>query len=147
MLFNLFSSIVISMAISLGPIESLNDDPLLTSWVQSTGYGQGNYSDVYADIMAIYFTVRKVFINANSIPSYSIGPWNENPNVAIAQNFTISFPRFPVPALTKTATSLGVNGLFTNGVGIFNAWDARTYNTIWQTNAYIVEGVSFGRCF
>ena len=85
MLFNLFSTIMISMDISLGPIKCLYNDPLLTSWIQSTGYGQGNYSEVYANVMAIYFTIRKVFINANSIPSYSIGPWNDNPNVAIAQ--------------------------------------------------------------
>lgn len=120
--------------------------PRITSWIKSTGYGYGNFSSYRADVMQIYVTKERVYINSNSIPSYSIGPWNDDPNTAAAQNFTVSFPLRPEIAKTKTATSLGPVGLYTNGVAIFNGWDGTTYNndSVWQVNAFMKEGISFG---
>lgn len=135
----------LALILSIWTLEiecSLN--PLITNWVSSTGYGYGAFSGIRADILQIYYTKNKVFINCNSIPSYSIGPWASNPNNATAQNFTVSFALSPSSATTKTATKLGVNGLFTNGVAMFNAWDGNSYNTVWERNAYFIEGVSFG---
>lgn len=145
MLYAKIVSIFISMVFLAFDDVAKCLDSRLTSWIKSTGNGSGNYSDVPANVLAIYHTDQLVYINANSIPSYGIGPWNDNPNIAIAQNLTASVPRVPRPALEKTETGLGAIGLFTNGVAVFNAWDARTYNSVWQTNAFIVEGVSFGK--
>lgn len=142
MLNQIFLGIIISLAVSPVRIECL--DARITSWIQSTGYGYGAFSGYRADVMQIYYTKNKVFVNANSIPSYSIGPWTKNPNNASAQNYTTSFPMSPSAATTKTATGLGVNGLYTNGVAIFNGWDGTSYNTVWQQNAYVYEGISFG---
>lgn len=132
----------ISLLAATWSTECLN--PAITSWINSTGYGYGSYSSIRANVMKIYYTNTRVYINVNSMPSYSIGPWPKNPNTPSAKNYIVSFPLSPSSASTKTATSLGVTGFFTNGVSIYNAWDGTSYNTVWQQNAYYFEGVSFG---
>jgi hypothetical protein len=57
---------------------------------------------------------------------------------------------------TKTKTGLGVIGVWSNGVGIFNPWDGYYWNNstssfstgtgTWNRNAYIYEAVSFDAC-
>lgn len=140
--FNFFAIAIILAAWSTLYVECLS--PIITSWINSTGYGYGEFSSLRANVMEIYYTSKKVFINVNSIPSYSIGPWEDNPNTATAQNYITSFPLSPSAATTNTATALGANGFYTNGVAIYNAWDGTTYNTVWERNAYYGEGVSFG---
>lgn len=118
--------------------SSAASNPVVINWVQSTGTGYGSYQ---ANIKSIYYTSLYAFISANSIPSYSIGPWSNNPNVPTPQNWTIKLPLSPSAASTKTATSMGVNGLWTNGVGIYNAKDGYSYNnlSVWNRNAYYWE--------
>lgn len=116
-------------------------NPIITNWVKSTGTGYGGYQ---ANIESIYYTSTNVFITANSIPSYSIGPWTGNPNVPKAQGFTFKFPLSPSPATAKMATMMGPNGMLTNGVAFYNAKDGFSYNnqSVWNRNAYIWEYVS-----
>ena len=120
--------------------SSLN--PIITNWIQSTGTG---YNGTRADVLSIYYTSTDVYISANSIPSYSIGPWASNPNTPSAQNFVVRFPLSPSAASTKTATMMGTNGLWKNGVAIYNAKDGYSYNSlgVWNRNAYYWEGVSY----
>lgn len=122
--------------------------PLLTSWKQSTGYGVSPYDTIRADVMKIYYDDRYVYINTNSMPSYQIGPWRANPNRPLAQDFTLVFPVNPSAAASGTNmdTRLGVTGLFTNGLAMYNAYDGVAVNTYWQRNAWVFEGVSFDSC-
>jgi hypothetical protein len=49
---------------------------------------------------------------------------------------------------TKTSTPLGPIGVWINGVAVFNALDAQSYNNqnIWHQNAVVVEASSFDAC-
>ena len=66
---------------------------IFTSWIKSTGTG---YNSILANIYKIQYSADYVYVYCNSIPSYSNGPWNNNPNDASSQDFTFKFPRNPV---------------------------------------------------
>jgi hypothetical protein len=140
-----FKPLILLIAIAI--IENISClNPAINNWKNSTGYGAGAFSNIRANVLKIYYTSNYVYINANSIPSYAIGPWSHNPNNATAQNFIYSFPLNPTSASTKKATGLGAIGLFTNGVEMYNAMDGNVYNTYWYRNAYMIEGISFDKC-
>ena len=83
------------------------------------------------------------------IPSYPIGPWPGNPNVPANQNFVFKITRTPVQNTgTPVNTGLGHIGVWSNGVSIFNALDAMSYNNqnVWHQNAEFWEGSSFDNC-
>jgi len=99
-----------------------------------------------------------VYVSANSIPSYTIGPkWTGNPNNPSAQGDTWSFYRTPTANTgTLTTGSLGTIGLWKNGMSIYNADDGQYYvntatgvntTTAWSRNAYFFEYSSFDGCF
>ena len=122
--------------------------PELASWklnlTGATGYG-----GLPANVQQVRYSTGSVYVNCSSIPSYSIGPWPMNPNTPTNQNFLLRIPRTPVENTgAKTSTPLGPVGSWTNGVAIFNALDARSYNNqnIWHQNAIQVEGPSFDAC-
>ena len=121
-------------------------DPVITSWIQTTGNG---YNSIEADVKKVQYSDNYVYVSANSIPSYDIGPWPNNPNDATAQDFTYKFTRNPSENTgTKTTVGLGAMGMWSNGVVIFNADDGQTYNNegVWKRNAYVWEGESFDIC-
>lgn len=122
--------------------------PELTSWLLNTT-GITGYGGLPANVQRIRYSASNVYIDCSSIPEYSIGPWPGNPNVPANKAFTLRFPRSPVENTgTKTSTPLGPIGAWTNGVAIFNALDAHSYNNqnIWHQNANVVEAVSFDEC-
>jgi hypothetical protein len=138
----------------------------VTSWVINTS-GLTGYNctgctpavngTIPANIQSVYYTTTDVYIESQGIPSYNVGPWNSNPNKPTAQNKIWEITLSPQSNTgTKTATSLGPIGIWSNGVAIFNGmdgyyWDVNT-NAIaqgtgtWNRNAYIFEGVSFDAC-
>ena len=65
-------------------------DPLITSWVKSTGIS--SIYKVYTNVNKIQYSSQYVYVSASGIPSYTIGPWPSNPNVASNQNYTFQFP-------------------------------------------------------
>ena len=117
-------------------------EPVVTLWKQSTTSG---YGGIRADVDKIQYSQYFVYIHTSGIPSYSIGPWQANPNIPKNMDATYKFPRYPQIAPTKTAVGLGHIGMFINGVAMFNADDAQSYNNqgIWKRNAYYFEGISF----
>jgi len=122
--------------------------PELASWKLNTT-GATGYNGLPADVQQVRYSDASAYVNCSSIPDYSIGPWPGNPNVPANKAFLLRFPRVPVENTgTKTATPLGPVGAWTNGVAIFNALDAHSYNNqnIWHQNAIAVEGVSFDAC-
>jgi hypothetical protein len=113
-----FALILIAIPAILGATVT---DKLITSWKQSTGTGYSGYT---ADVYSVSYGANYVFVSANSIPSYTIGPtWTANPNTPKAQAKTWKLSRSPAEASTKTSTSLGTIGLWLDGVSIYNAYD------------------------
>ncbi|HET7226982.1 MAG TPA: YHYH protein [Candidatus Eisenbacteria bacterium] len=122
--------------------------PELASWKLNTT-GLTGYAGLPADVQQVRYSDGSAYVNCSSIPDYSIGPWPGNPNVPANKAFLLRFPRTPAEnTSTRTSTPLGPIGSWTNGVAIFNALDARSYDNlnIWHQNAITVEGPSFDGC-
>jgi hypothetical protein len=100
-------------------------------------------------VQSVHYTTTDVYVSATCIPGYDIGPWTGNPNTPANQNFVFKITRTPAENTgTKTATGLGHIGVWSNGVSIFNAKDAFSYNNqgIWNQDALPNEGASFDDC-
>ncbi len=122
--------------------------PEITSWIINANNATG-YSGISANVQQVKYTNTDVYVTCTCIPGYDIGPWAGNPNTPANQNFCYKITRNPVEKTgTKTATSLGHIGVWTNGVSIFNAKDAFSYNSagVWNQDAYPNEGISFDEC-
>lgn len=122
--------------------------PEITSWIINTT-GQRGYNNILSNVQQIRYSAQAVYVSCTCIPGYDIGPWQGNPNQPANQNFVFRIPRMPERAAgAHTPTPLGHIGVWTNGVSIFNAKDARSYmnRNIWNQNAIVVEGPSFDAC-
>lgn len=122
--------------------------PEISSWIINVNNATG-YGGLASNVQQVAYTTTDVYVSATCIPGYDIGPWAGNPNTPANQNFCFKITRNPVENTgTKTATPLGHIGVWTNGVSIFNAKDAFSYNNqgIWNQNAYFFEGSSFDDC-
>jgi len=120
----------------------------VTSWViNSTGLT--GYAGILSNVQKVQYSDNNVYISCTCIPGYSIGPWMGNPNIPINQNFVFKLTRKPIKNTgVAVAVGLGHTGVWSNGVSIFNADDAHTYNNkgVWHQNAYVFEGISFDDC-
>jgi hypothetical protein len=142
-------------------------DPAITSWVVNTngatGYNCSGCSPAHngtitANVKTVYYTSANSFVTCSGVPSYNVGPWTSNPNVPSDQNKCWKITRTPAENTgTKTATALGMIGVWSNGVGIYNPkdgyyWDNGTSSIkspgtgTWNRNAYVYEAVSFDAC-
>lgn len=122
--------------------------PEITSWIRNTNNATG-YNNIPSNCQTIQYSTNNVYVSCTCIPGYDIGPWIGNPNVAANQNFVYKITRNPQPNTgTPVAIGLGHIGVWTNGVSIFNAEDAMTYNNqgVWYRNAYFFEGQGFDSC-
>jgi hypothetical protein len=132
-----------------GSAEEVHADaPELASWKLNTT-GVTGYNGLPANVQRVRYSDNYVYVNASGIPDYTIGPWAGNPNSPTNQNFLFKIARHPVVNNgTKTATGLGPIGVWVNGVALFNALDAHSYNNrnIWHQDAVYVEAPSFDGC-
>lgn len=122
--------------------------PEVTSWIINTT-GKTGYGGQISNVDSVQYSSDYVYISASCIPGYDIGPWPGNPNTAKNQNFVFKITRHPqLNSATPIATPLGHIGVWSNGVSIFNAKDARSYQNLgkWNQNAIAVEGASFDNC-
>jgi len=140
--------LVVLALLAAGATEARADSPELSSWLLNAT-GLTGYNGLPANVQQIRYSTGYVYVNASGIPSYTIGPWPGNPNTASNQNWVYKIPRTPSVPGVKTATGLGAIGAWTNGVAIFNAKDAMSYNNqnTWFQNAVVVEGPSFDACY
>ncbi|MBL8190599.1 MAG: YHYH protein [Acidobacteria bacterium] len=95
----------------------------------------GQATPVKADSQSISFTDSTVYLTANGLGSYTMGPWFIDGgnggvfmNFPSAQNIRAQFPRNPSAAATKRNTNLGAIGLWVNGVAVFDGADGSSYS-------------------
>src|SRR5688572_26263425 len=122
--------------------------PEVTSWIINTN-GSTGYNNIPSNVQQVQYSTPYVYVSATCIPGYDIGPWAGNPNIPANQNFVFKITRTPVENTgTLTATPNGHIGVWTNGVSIFNAKDAFSYNNqgVWNQDAIPNEGASFDDC-
>lgn len=122
--------------------------PHVSAWLLNTT-GATGFNGISSNVQRVQYSAANVYVTCTGIPSYTIGPWPGNPNTASNQNYVFKITRSPQPNTgTATATGLGATGVWTNGVTIFNAKDAMSYNNqgVWNQNAIVVEGPSFDAC-
>jgi YHYH protein/Secretion system C-terminal sorting domain len=148
-------SVLLFILLAFGATAQLN--PVITSWVINTtgltGYNCSGCTpavggNIPANVQSVYYDATYAYISTQSIPSYNIGPWASNPNTPSAQNKIFRFKQTPTNNATHTTTPLGNIGVWSNGVGVFNAKDGMSYNNagVWNRNAYYYEGISFDAC-
>jgi hypothetical protein len=130
-------------------------EPAVFAWVMNDGsHGQSPdarmdavVSLVLADVQRVRFTAADVYVEATGIPRYPVGPFPDgNPNIPQDQSYGWRFPRAPQPNPgAPTATGLGPVGAWVNGVAIFNAKDAMSWNgqNVWHQNAVVAEADGF----
>lgn len=123
-------------------------NPSVTSWLINTN-GDTGYAGLPSNVQQVQYSSNNVYVSCSCIPGYDIGPWTGNPNTPSNQNFLFKLTRNPVQNTgALTSTQLGHIGVWKNGVSIFNAKDAASYNNqgVWHQNAIVVEGGSFDNC-
>ena len=118
--------------------------PEIYSWKQNTS-GLTGYNGIPADVQQVFYSAGYAYVKSTGIPSYTIGPWQMNPNVPSNQNWTFKITRNPVYDNTPSTVGNGQIGVLINGVVLFNAGDAMSYNNqnIWHRIAQYFEAVSF----
>jgi YHYH protein len=122
--------------------------PEITSWKINTS-GQTGYAGILTNVQQVQYSNNNVYVSATCIPDYTIGPWTNNPNAPVNQNFVFKITRNPVQNTgTLVNTPMGHTGVWSNGVSVFNAKDGMSYNNlgVWNRDAYIFEGISFDNC-
>lgn len=122
--------------------------PEITSWIVNTT-GETGFGGQPSNVQQVQYSTNNVYVSCTCIPGYDIGPWPGNPNTAENQNFVYKITRTPQPnSGTAINTPLGHIGVWSNGVSIFNAKDAFSYNNdgVWNQNAIFNEGSSFDDC-
>lgn len=94
-----------------------------------------------ADTQRVRYTDSMVYINANGLASYTMGPWFEGlmtggifMNLASSQNYQMQISRLPQEASTKTAVGGGAVGMWVNGVPVFNYLDGASYSLAQATD-------------
>jgi len=92
-------------------------------------------SPALADTQRIRYTDSTVYITANGLAGYNMGPWFSADmtggvfmNFPSASSTTLQIPRNPAAATTLTSTGGGPQGLWVNGVAVFNFIDGASYS-------------------
>jgi len=125
-------------------------DPAITSWRMNTSGATGVggtaaiddvVSLVLADVTRVRYTGTDVYVESNSIPSHSVGPFLDgNPSIPSSQATLVRIPR-TTPSISgaPTATPLSSIGIFINGVTFYNQSDATSWEdeNTWYGNAII----------
>jgi len=127
-------------------------NPAITSWLQNTStygshYVSGNSTviqdDVLANVQKVQYSDDWVYVTATGIPAYPTGPFLDgNPSLATDQDAIFKLPLNPTKNSGSTATRPGNNGIFINGVALFDYQDGVSYN---NSNGKDEGGPSGGR--
>jgi len=117
-----------------------------TGFPSGVTYSGGSTTAVNAETQRIRYSATNVYINAAGLAGYTMGPWFDPgmsggvfSNFPSNQNYQVQFTRTPAPATTRTATGGGTQGLWVNGVAIFNFIDGASYSN--STGADVGGGI------
>ena len=102
---NIFCKVSQNILLGKQACSTSSTNPVLSSWTKATG--ATGYGGSTADVTAISYNSTHAFISANSIPSYSIGPWANTTYVASSQSNVWMFPLSP-SANTGSLSSTGM---------------------------------------
>jgi len=126
----LFSSWAIRNATQNARVVNGNDPSAgpQTTWPSVT-------TPALADTQRIRYSDSTVYVNANGLASHVMGPWFDPlqpggvfSNFPTAQSTQVQLPRTPVASAAKRSTALGPQGIFVNGVALFNVLDGASYS-------------------
>lgn len=87
----------------------------------------------YSDVQRIRATATDVYINANGLASYTMGPWLTAGGGLfgfwpLSRHYQVRITRNPAPAATKTRHPGGMIGMMVNGVAIYDLGDAFSFH-------------------
>ncbi|NQY08867.1 MAG: YHYH protein [Flavobacteriales bacterium] len=143
--------------------------PELEAWMFNTHGNMGYYEfypatpptidseDMFdsTDVKALYYDDDNFYVRAEGLASYTMGPWEQNPNVPSGQDYVFKITRNPVEEKdAKTSTPFGGSqGVCINGVVMYGYGDGKSYSFNddensnmgdgnWDGDAWISEGVS-----
>jgi hypothetical protein len=122
--------------------------PLVAQWKMNTT-GATGYGGYAADVTLVRYSATNVYVTAQGIPSYTIGPWN-SPNSVVGLNWCFKLPLTQSPNTgTRTTVGLGHVAVMRDGSAIYSSRDARSYNNqgIWNQTAWVFERGSFDACY
>ena len=152
---------IILLLVLLAPAPALlaqqSDHPAIENWRRnlSGATGQSGFSNLHAavsqieaDVQSTFYDNTYAYVEATGIPSHLLGPFtgDGNPGIPGDKGHIWRINLDPQPATTLTETGLGAIGFFLNGVAMFNAEDARSWNNqgVWLRNAIFFERLGFG---
>lgn len=122
--------------------------PVVSLWKMNTT-GATGYGGFAADVTVVRYSSTNVYVTAQGIPSYSIGPWPGSPNTATGLGWVFKLPIAPTPNTGTGVTVPGGHvGVLRDGTTIYNPGDAQSYNNlgIWNRIAWYFERTSFDSC-
>ena len=115
-------------------IADQNAQNAVATWDQGSG---SQLTPVYADINAISYSDNWVYILHSGLASHNMGPWyfDDDDSILFAnfpanQNRLYKISRNPVEETgTRETTAAGINGIYVNGVALFDVTDTFSYDT------------------
>jgi len=160
----LLYTILLTSLVTMG----ISQNPEITSWMrnetgvfaeyefydgppeQGTTFVQMSDS---SDVKSVCYDDDYVYITANGLASYTMGPFLMNPNEPSNQDYTLKLTRNPEEETGNKSeiSSVGAIGFAVNGVVLYGFGDAKSYSKlqgdnvsngdgVWETDAWISEG-------
>jgi len=131
-------------------------DPAIVNWQINTTGATGSSTDpdidsvisgIVADVSAVFYNTNNAYIQTSGVPSYLTGPFGPNPSFPADLETTYRIRRFPTEDTSgnNSAVGLGPQGVFVNGVAVFNFSDGLSYNNqgTWNQDANVFEARGF----
>ena len=111
----------------------------VTTWPGTNSLGVTTSGSVTtptpAETQRIRYSSSNVYISANGLAGYAMGPWfSPDMTAGVFSNFpsasstTLQIPTNPSAASTLTSTGGGPQGMWVNGVSVFNFIDGASYS-------------------
>ena len=119
-----------------------------TTWPGTNNVGVRTSGSVttpaLADAQRIRYTDATVYVTSNGLASHAMGPWfSADMTAGVFSNFpgslpsTFQIPRAPAVATNRANTGMGSQGMWVNGVVLFNFLDGASY-----TNSTGADGMA-----
>ncbi len=126
--------------------------PNITSWKINTTnhigvYYSTNSTSVIStgdtsEVQQVCYNTDTVWVRANILASYTMGPWPGDPFVVDGQNNSYVFPRNPAyPSSNHPSVPVGMLGMAVNGVALFTDGDSQSYSSSLGANTMTGSGV------